>query len=80
MRTVFSQDGSPQLQRNRAKYCVDNIGLGSIYSCLGISCSLFLKYSHKGLWYNTGATIEEKFTHNYIMGRPMYQYYIKSRP
>mgnify|MGYP001804831484 CR=1 FL=1 len=36
MGTVFSQPGSLQLQlqRNRAKYCVENIGLGSIYSGL----------------------------------------------
>ena len=37
MGTVFSQDGSLQLQRNRAKYCVENIRLSSIYSGLGIS-------------------------------------------
>ena len=57
MGTVFSQDGSLQLQRNRADYCVENIGLGSIYSGLGINSS-FLKYSPKGLWYKTGATID----------------------
>ena len=57
MGTIFSQDGSLQLQRNRAEYCVENIALGSIYSGLGIS-SAFLKYSPQVQWYYTGATID----------------------
>ena len=36
MGTVFSQDGSLQLQRSRAEYIVENIGLGGIYSGLDI--------------------------------------------